>query len=416
MKILITTDLYTVTTNGVVTSLKNLCEELEKLGHEVRILTFSENAHSRKDGKVYYIRSMPFPVYPDARTPLTYRHKLVREIVEWCPDVIHSQCEFFSFFFARRISKKTGAPLVNTSHTMYEQYANYLIPGKKFGPFVARTFMKIRLKKVDAIIAPTKKVEETLRSYGIKNRIAVIPTGINLDKHKEQMPEQLRREKRAALGYTDDNLVLINLGRLGAEKRTDEIIEFMKGASVEHPNLRLLIVGDGPARADLEAKTAELGLSELVHFTGMVDPDEVHDYYQLGDIFISASVSEAQGLTYIEASANSLPLLCREDRCSLDVIEQGESGYTYTSEDDFREKLGKMAKDPEWRRSLGIRARLIADSYDRSKFGLNAEALYNDLIENRTPKQLKKAKRRHRKSLKAAAKKAAREARNSAKA
>lgn len=412
MKILITTDLYTVTTNGVVTSLKNLCEELEKLGHEVRILTFSENAHSRKDGKVYYIRSMPFPVYPDARTPLTYRHKLVREIIDWCPDVIHSQCEFFSFFFASRIARKCGAPLVNTSHTMYEQYANYLIPGKKFGPFVARTFMKIRLRRVDAIIAPTKKVEQTLRGYGLKNRIAVIPTGINLDKHKQAMPEQLRREKRAELGYTDDNLVLINLGRLGAEKRTDELIAFMKGAIEEHPALRLLIVGDGPARQDLEAQTESLGLTGAVRFTGMVAPDEVHDYYQLGDIFMSASVSEAQGLTYIEASANSLPLLCREDRCSLDVIAEGESGYTYVSEEDFREKLRKMISDSEWRRRAGECARSIADSYDRSKFGLNAGALYTDLIEKRTPKQKKRAERRAIKS----AKKAAREARRAVKA
>lgn len=383
MKILITTDLYAIKTNGVVTSIKNLCEELDKKGHEIRILTFSEDARSHKEENVSYIRSMPFPVYPNARMPLTYRHALVKEIVDWCPDVIHSQCEFFSYEFALYISKKTGAPIVHTCHTMYEQYSKYLIPGKRLGRFVVRFFMKRRLKKVSAIIAPTKKVEETLRGYGIQKPISVIPSGINLEKHKEKMPEDVRREKRAALGYTDENLVLINLGRLGAEKRTDELIAFMKGAAEEHEHLRLLIVGDGPARAELEAETSRLELGAYVHFTGMVDPSEVHDYYQLGDVFVSASTSEAQGLTYIEASANSLPLLCREDPCVLDVIKPGESGYAYVDEEDFREKLRRIAADPEWRRSAGECSRKIADHFDKSSFGVAADKLYTEVVERR---------------------------------
>ena len=390
MKILITTDLYAITTNGVVTSIKNLCSELEKNGHEIRILSFSKDAHSHSEDNVSYIRSVPFPVYPNARMPMTYRHKLVREIIDWCPDVIHSQCEFFSYQFALYISKRTGAPIVHTCHTMYEQYSKYLIPGKRLGRFVIRTFMKKRLKKVAAIIAPTKKVEQTLRGYGIDKRIEVIPSGINLEKHKEKMPEDVRREKRAALGYTDDNLVLINLGRLGTEKRTDELVSFMKGAAEEHKNLRLLVVGDGPARAELEALAEKLELGKLVRFTGMVDPSEVHDYYQLGDVFVSASTSEAQGLTYIEASANSLPLLCREDQCVLDVIKPGISGYAYTDENDFREKLRAIANDGEWRANAGRESQAIADSFDKATFGTNAHNLYTAVVEERLEREAAK--------------------------
>ena len=105
MKILITSDLFTTATNGVVTSLKNLWEELKAKGHDVRILTFSENVHSHRDGDVYYIRSMPFAVYPNVRMPLAYRHELVKELIEWKPDIVHSQCEFFSYQFAQSIDK-----------------------------------------------------------------------------------------------------------------------------------------------------------------------------------------------------------------------------------------------------------------------------------------------------------------------
>lgn len=133
MKILITTDLFTIETNGVVTSVKNLWDELKKKGHEVKILTLSENVHSHRDGEVYYIRSMPFAVYPNVRMPLTYRHRLIKELIEWKPDVIHTQCEFFTYQFARRISKKTGAPIVHTYHTLYEQYVTYVIPSRRLG-------------------------------------------------------------------------------------------------------------------------------------------------------------------------------------------------------------------------------------------------------------------------------------------
>ena len=132
MKILITTDLFTTQTNGVVTSVKNLREELVKKGHDVRILTLSDNMHSKQEDDVYYIRSVPLGVYPNVRMPMTYRHRLIREMVEWKPDVIHSQCEFFSLQFALYISKKTGAPIVHTYHTMWEDYTHYVTHGKKY--------------------------------------------------------------------------------------------------------------------------------------------------------------------------------------------------------------------------------------------------------------------------------------------
>lgn len=107
MRVLITTDLYTTETNGVVTSVKNLTKSLTDLGHEVRILTLAEGMHSYRLGNVYYIRSLPFGViYPDVRMPASYHHRLVKDLINWKPDVIHSQCEFFSFQFARYISKK----------------------------------------------------------------------------------------------------------------------------------------------------------------------------------------------------------------------------------------------------------------------------------------------------------------------
>ena len=377
MKVLITTDLYTTGTNGVVTSVRNLMEELGKKGHEVRVLTVSERLKSHKEGNVYYIKSIPLGiVYPDVRMPISYRHRYLRELIAWKPDVIHSQCEYFSYQFAGYISRKTGAPIVHTYHTLYEQYVTYVFPSQRLGASFVGVLSRLRLRKAEAIVAPTQKVENVLKNYGIRNPIHVIPSGIALEQHKNRITEEERKGRRQALGIPEDHTVLLNLGRLGTEKNLPELIGLFSAALTQNKKLTLLIVGDGPARCELEEMAAKLGVSDHVVFTGMVDPAEVHKYYQLGDIFVSASTSETQGLTYIEAAANGLPLLCRRDPCLDDVLVEGRNGYEYEAEAEFCELLDTILENPDWCRAAGAQSAHIADAFDKSSFAEKIEDVY----------------------------------------
>lgn len=380
MKILITTDLFTTATNGVVTSVKNLCEELEKSGHDVRILTLSDRTRSYKKDNVYYIRSMPIGVYPNVRMPTSYRHRYIKELIEWKPDIIHSQCEFFTFQFALRISRKTNAPIVHTYHTLYEQYVTYVIPSERIGKQVVKLVSKMRLKKVRAVVVPTKKVENSLLGYGLCKPISVVPSGIALEQHKVRISAEERAEKRRALGISDDQSVLINLGRLGTEKNLDEVVSYFAEAAAHNDKLVLLIVGDGPARDDLQELSKKLGIEDKVIFTGMVQPSEVQTYYQLGDVFVSASTSETQGLTYIEAAANGLPLLCRQDKCLDEVILPGENGFTYNNEEEFLQLLNNFVQDPEWRENAGKKSEMIASTFDKKTFGEAIENIYESIL------------------------------------
>lgn len=381
-KILITTDLYTVTTNGVVTSVQNLFDELTANGHDVRILTISNNLHSHKEGSVYYIRSVPLKgVYPDLRMPTSFRHKLIQEIIDWKPDIVHSQCEFFSYQFASRISRITGAPIVHTYHTLYEQYmTSYLIPSKRVGDYLVKMLSRRRLKRVSTLVAPTQKVENTLQGYGMQTPISVVPSGISLEQHFHRLPEQERISRRRELGIEEDDLVLINLGRLGGEKNLGELLTFFAEARKKNDGLKFLIVGDGPARQDLQKQAKQLEIGEYVIFTGMVPPDQVQNYYQLGDIFVSASTSETQGLTYIEAAANGLPLLCRQDDCLADVLEEGENGYEYTSAEEFLEAIDTMMDDRNWRAAAARRSEEIAAAFDKKAFGEAIESVYESVL------------------------------------
>jgi len=385
MKVLITTDLYKTNTNGVVTSVRNLMEELEKKGHEVRVLTVSEKLKSHQDGNIYYIKSLPLgAVYPDVRMPISYhRHRYIRELIEWKPDVVHSQCEFISYQFAGYISRKAGAPIVHTYHTLYEQYVTYVFLRPKIGAYFVGKLSKFRLRKAEAVVAPTQKVENVLKKYGVCNPIYVVPSGIALEQHKERISEEERKARRDALGIPEDHTVLLNLGRLGTEKKLSELLEMFAIALSQNPKLTMLIVGDGPARKELEEQARELGISRRVIFTGMVDPSEVHKYYQLGDVFVSASTSETQGLTYVEAAANGLPLLCRRDPCLNGVLVAGKNGYEFEAEQEFCEFLDTILSNPEWCHTARAQSKEIADGFDKSSFAEKIENIYESVTEKK---------------------------------
>jgi len=377
LKILITTDLYTVKTNGVVTSVRNLLEELTQLGHEVRVLTLSEKMRSHREDNVYYIKSMPLGVvYPGVRMPVSYRHRYLKELIAWKPDVIHSQCEYFTYQFAGYISRKTGAPIVHTYHTLYEQYVTYVIPSKRLGVYLVGVLSKFRLRKAKAVVAPTAKVEGVLKTYGLRNPIHVIPSGIALEQHKQRISTEERSRRRAELGIREDQIVLLNLGRLGTEKNLSELLELFAIARSQNSQLVFLIVGDGPARRELEEKAQQLQVREHVIFTGMVPPEQVHAYYQLGDVFVSASTSETQGLTYLEAAANGLPLLCRRDPCLDGVLVEGRNGWEYEAREDFCRIIDAICANPGCCDTAGDESQEIAAGFDKSCFAQRIEDVY----------------------------------------
>lgn len=383
MKILITSDLFDTTINGVVTSIKNLEKELAAAGHEVRILTVSDQCRSYQKGNVYYIKSVPSGIYPGIRLPVSRGEAFVEELIAWKPDVVHSQCEFATLGFAKKIAKKTGAALIHTYHTLYEQYTEYIPIGKTLGRAALGKWMKARLREVDTIIAPTGKVLGTLNQYGMTNEIAVIPTGIDIKKFTKKENSDRKKALKEKYDIPEDKKVLLSLGRLGFEKRIDELLEGLKmllGEGVSREDMMLVIVGGGPAEESLRSLAKELGIENHVRFTGMICPEEIADYYQLGDIFVCASTSETQGLTYIEAMASGLPLVCRKDLCLYGVLEDGGNGYFYETVDTFAQAVRRMADNISKMSEMGARSRQIAENYGTRRFGNRVENCYYQAV------------------------------------
>ena len=379
MKILITTDWYKASINGVVTSVLNLEEGLRSRGHDVKILTLSKDLHHKSEGNAYYIPSINMnKIYPNARASIYLHNDYIDEIIKWKPDVIHSQCEFTTFIYAKKIGKMLNIPIVHTYHTIYGDYTHYLSPSKTLGRKAVSTFSRKILNNVQAVIAPTDKVSKLLKGYGVVTGIHTIPTGIDLRWFNNRIPMKEKENMKQDLGIPIDNVVLLSVGRLAKEKNLDEIIKYISMMNKE--NISMLIVGDGPYKNKLKKDIEDYGLNNKIIFTGMVSPNEVPLYYQLGDIFISASNSETQGLTYFEALASGLPSICKVDPCIKDVVIDGYNGFQFDSFESFNSDINYILDDKERYNRLCENARTTAEKYSTDVFVVKVESLYEDSI------------------------------------
>ena len=314
-------------------------------------------------------------VYPNARVMLPHGHKYIDELMDWKPDVIHSQCEFSTFVMARKIAKHTGAPIIHTYHTVYEGYTHYFCPSRVWGRKMVVAFSKLIASQTKAIVVPSAKISDMLEGYNVSAPLYVIPSGIELEQFMGEA-DNSRDIIRERLGIKKDECVLVYLGRLAKEKKIEEIIEFL--SDKKSGGARLMIVGDGPYRTKLEEKAGECGMMERLIFAGMAAPDKVQEYYKAGDIFVSASTSETQGLTYMEAMASGLPILCRYDKCLDNVVVQGRNGYTYSNKEEFQTYLSRLYTDKTLREQIGAEAeKTMKLKFSIQAFARACEMLYS---------------------------------------
>ncbi len=379
MKILIATDWYKPIVNGVVTSVTNLERELLAKGHDVRILTLSNSLHSRKEGNVYYIKSVSADkLYPGARASIYLFGELYDEILKWAPDIIHTQAEFTTFIFAKRIVKALGIPHVHTYHTVYEDYTHYFSINEQIGKKTVAYLSRRLLDALDEVIVPTAKVKRLLEGYGVIPRISVIPSGIRLDSFYQNTNDLEQKELKSHLGIAPDKKVLVYVGRLAKEKNLDELLDYYK--RLDRNDTVLLITGIGPYRSRLEKLVDAMELTDRVIFVGLVEPSTLHKYYKLGDIFVSCSTSETQGLTYIEALACGVPPICRRDFALEGVINDGINGYQYDTFEEFKSRVEELLSDETKRTEISGRAVENSLGYSTGIFADSVEELYSRVL------------------------------------
>lgn len=395
MRIGLFTDTYPPYINGVSTSIAMLKTALEKQGHEVFIVTVNaDRLKYQNEDKIIRIPGIPIGIY-DYRLTGIYPLRAIEKIRKWNLDIIHSHTEFGVGTFARLLAKQFDIPLVHTYHTMYEDYVHYITKGyfnrssKKIVEYLTKFYCD---KTATELIVPTKKTYDLFKEkYKVDRNVHIVPTGIEVERfYKEQFKKPEIDELRHRFGIKKDDFVILFVGRLGEEKSVDLLIEAQASLVRTNPNCKLLIVGDGPDKEKFENLVRKFRLQNHVIMTGKVPWEEVPKYYMLASIFATASKTETQGLTVIEAMAASKPVLAVDDDAFQMVIVNDLNGYLFANKRQYKKLVRNLMEDKNELDYLSKQARITAESHSSKYFAEKVLDVYKTALGDRYQQKIEK--------------------------
>ena len=390
MKIGIFTDAYEPHISGVTTSIKMLKTALEKMHHEVFIITANlDNNKFIYDDKnrIIYLPGIKTGIYETKLTGI-YSKKAMKIIKNWHLDVIHSQTEFGIGYFSRIVAKKLNLPIVHTYHTLYEDYVHYVTHGH-FNNLAKKLAIKITKyyceKKCDELIVPTDKIKDLfINKYNISQPINVIPTGIDIDKFKltSNIKKEIESIKKK-YKIKDTDFIIGSVGRIAPEKSFDKLLYNIKEMIKVNTNIKVMLVGGGPDLDNLKELTKKLHLEDYVIFTDKVNYDLVPAYFNTFNVIVSFSKTETQGLTIIEGLAASKPTICIEDDSFKAMIEPNYNGYLFKNDNEFKDYIFKLMNDKKLYKDMSTNARNSTYKYSKEVFASEVLKVYHKAIEKK---------------------------------
>ena len=389
MRIGLFTDAYPPFINGVATSVLMLKQGLEKMGHKVYVVTVNDESFSYKETEgVLKIPSIPIGIM-NFRQSGIYPLRALKIIKRWNLDVIHTHTEFSIGSFARLISKQFNIPLVHTYHTMYEEYIYYITKGyfnhasKKLVEYLTLFLCD---KTIDELIVPTEKAKDLFKEkYKVKRDVHVIPSGIDTERfHKENVDKLsvIKLKKSLSIGMRD--FIILYVGRIAKEKSIDFLIKNFPDVLKRIPKAKMIIVGDGPDLKDLIDMTNDLKLEDKIIFTGRVLWDDIPKYYAMSNIFVTASTSETQGLTVIEAMGASKPVVAIKDESFELVITDKKDGLFFEDEKQYVDLVERLYKEKTFYNEISKEARKTAAEYSPDAYAKNVLKIYEKVVNKDT--------------------------------
>lgn len=392
MRVGIFTESYPPLVNGVSTSILMLEHALTKLGHEVFIITVSDNKKDyvlENNGHILRLPSVNLANCYDYKMTSVYPIKAVNMIKKMNLDVIHSNVEFTVGIFARVVSEQLSIPLVHTYHTNWEDYTHYITKNKKILDDICKKLLKYLMvffedKTVTELIVPSNKIYNLFKDkYKFTKNIHIIQTGIETSKfYKENFNQKDINSLKKKLGIKKKDFVVMTVSRLAKEKSVDRIINNHKELVKKYSNMNLLIVGDGPDIDKLKDEAKSLGVSDSVIFTGKVPLSDIPIYYQLGNVFVTASKSETQGLTVVEAISSSLPVVAVKDDSFVNSVIEDFNGFVFTDDEKYINSISKLYEDKDLYNRLSNQSRLLSADFSSEYFALKVLKVYETAIEN----------------------------------
>jgi group 1 family glycosyltransferase len=394
MRIGLFTDAYVPSVNGVVTSVETLKKALEKKGHVVYIVTVGQDSRTYdydEKEKVLKIPGIPLGIY-DYRMSSFYPIKVINKIKSWDLEIIHSHTELSMGIFARLFAKQYNIPLVHTYHTMYKDYTWYVSRNIKYFDLGCKKAVEYFSKfycdnTADAFIVPTVKTYHLFRDeYHYDKDIYIVPTGLDASRFYKENSDKLKVLKlRHNLGYKRKDFVMLFVGRLAQEKNVPFLFDIIE--KTKNKNVKLLIVGYGPDEDKYKKEVKERCLEDRIKFTGKVAWIDMPNYYHVSNAFITASTTETQGLTVIEALAASLPVICIDDDAFKSVVVDNFNGRIFKDEKECSEIVEELSTNKLELENLTDKAEGSVKKYSLSSFAESVLEVYKVAITKHNKKQ-----------------------------
>ena len=359
MKIALFTDTYLPQINGVATHVKTLKEGMERIGHQVTVVTADPRiAHHCLEGGILRCPAAEVKeLYGYGMAPSRSAER--ERILEDVPfDVVHVHTEFGIGLSGADTARRRKTPLVYTLHTMWEQYLHYIAPRAAYpiAREVVRAYIGYFAGKADEIIGPSAKVKGFLKDCGVQREVNVVPNAVELDRFsRSQVPLRAVNRLREDLGLAFADLVLCFCGRLGEEKSVDVLLDLFAKLTRSGDPIKLLIIGEGPAHEALAQQARDLGLADNVIFTGAIPHERVPEFFACCDLYVTASLSEVNSISMLEAMAMGLPVLLRVDEKNPGQVTEGVNGFSFRTADEFCKAVNYF-RDASTDDRLGLRS------------------------------------------------------------
>ncbi|WP_341266649.1 glycosyltransferase [Candidatus Phytoplasma fraxini] len=377
--------------DGVIVSTKSLRQGLEALGHKVYIIT-TDSVPKKKEQDPYIIRLKGgIPVCLKSlkgyRLVISYK-KYLTQIKNLNLDIIHVHTEAGIGHLGLYAHKQLNLPLIYTMHSMYHVFLekNNFLWLRIFRKIISKyldDILKKFISKANIIIVPTQKTFNFLtQRYQIEQNYQIIPSGLKLKQFDSENYSQeeinILKDKLNLKNY----FVCLFVGRISKEKEINILIDYFAIFHQNNNQSKFIIIGDGPDKKHLQKKVQKLNLKEKIIFLDFIPNDQIGLYYQLGHVFVNASLFETQGLTFIEALAASLPVIARYDEALNKVIQNNQNGFFYNNEQEFLKALNYLYKDKTKYKEISLNAKKSTYNYKQEIFSKKIIDVYKKALFN----------------------------------